>query len=55
MYYVLYMCIVFGVVYLVWIFLLSFQKCIVLNSAVFLIRILYFGYTYRVLDKCVVL
>ena len=55
MYYVVYMCTVFGVAYLLWICVLSFQKRGVLNSVVFWKCVLYFGYMYCVLDKCIVL
>ena len=49
------MFIVFEVVYVFWICILSFQKCIVLNNVVFWICVLCFGYMYHVLDKCIVL
>ena len=52
--YVLYMCIVFRVVYVLCICVLCFLNCIVLNSVVFWISVLCFRYMYCVLDKCIV-
>ena len=52
--YVLYMCVVFRVVYVLRKCVLCFPNCIVLNSVVFQTSALCFRYKYCVLDKCVV-
>ena len=60
MYYVLYMCVMFGEMCVFWIFLLSFQTCIVLNSVncVFDTCIVYWVdvpcFMYCALDICIV-
>ena len=55
MYYVFYMCVVLGVVYVLWKSVLCFQNYIVLNSVVFWTSVLHFGQVYHVLDTFIVL
>ena len=52
--YVLYMCVVFRIVYVLCICVLCFLNCIVLNTVVFQIHVLCIRQMYCVLDKCIV-